>query len=140
VDFNFGNARERVTQQVLMFNRTAPTGHSAPLSEDIDQHQLVSSFLINNYTNSGSSVFLGVTPGLQSSIEIPPGASPVFTVFQEGRQAYELQILISQIASQQAQDLIKIPVVTFDLTHFYIQAGGNEDVLIAVMAFPLPYL
>ena len=142
MDFNFGNSRERVVQPVRMFNRVVPAAPelAIPVSEEIDQHYLVTSFLVNNYSSSANSVFLSVDQAMHSSIEIIPGAAPVFTVWQEGRQFYELQILIMKISSQTAQDLIKIPVMTWDLTHWYLQAGGPDPIEVSVTAFPLPYL
>jgi hypothetical protein len=141
VDFNFGNSRERVVQQVLMFNRVAPAaGRSNPVSENIDQHHLVTGFMVTNISTAPASVFLGVDPQMHASIEIVPGSSPFFSVLQEGRQFYELQILIAKIASQTAQDLIKIPVLTWDLTHWYIEAGTDSDIEVTITAFPMPYL
>jgi hypothetical protein len=142
MDFNFGNSRERVVQQVLMFNRIVPPAGSEAIqvSEEIDQHHLVTAFMINNYSTNTDSVFLGVDKGMHASIEIMPGSAPVFTVFQEGRQFYELQILIMKIASQTAQDLIKIPVITWDLTRWYLEAAGNNPIEVTVTAFPVPYL
>jgi len=125
-----------------MFNRTVPAApaQAIPVSEDIDQHKLVTSFVVNNYSNAPGSVFLGVSSSMHSSIEIVPGAAPQFTVFQEGRQFYELQILIAKIASQTAQDLIKIPVLTWDLTTWYLESSTPEPIPVTIVAFPLPYL
>jgi hypothetical protein len=141
VDFNFGNSRSRVVQQAIQFIRVVPPYPAAaiPVSEDLDQHQLVTAFIVNNYSTNTSPVFLGPSRDLPAPIEIVPGAAPIFTVFQEGRQAYELQVLIANIASQQAKDLIQIPVITWDLTHWYLRAAsGTQEV--SVTAFPVPYL
>lgn len=141
MEFNFGVARQRATQRVLMFNRTVPpTGTSIPVSEDLDAGQLITTFSINNYSNAPTSVFLGVDAGMHSSIEIVPGACPVFTSFQEGRQLYELQVLIMKIASQTATDLVKIPVIVWDLTTWYLESPSTESIPVTVTAFPLPYL
>jgi len=142
LDFNFGNSRERVVQPVLMFNRIVPAAPATaiPVSEDIDQHKLVTSFMVNNYANAPGPVYLGVSSSMHSSVEILPGAAPVFTVFQEGRQFYELQILIMKIASQTAQDLIKIPVITWDLTTWFLESSTPQPIPVTVVAFPVPYL
>jgi|SRR5215831_8001961 len=142
MDFNFGNSRERVVQPVLMFNRMVPPAgeRSIPVSEEVDQHHLVTSFLVNNFASAAHPVYLSVDPSMHASIEIIPGAAPVFTVFQEGRQFYELQILIMKIASQTAQDLIKIPIMTWDLTHWFLLAAGPDPIEVSVTAFPVPYL
>lgn len=141
MDFNFGTARPLSVQEAILFNRLVPSDRAIRLSEDLDQTKLVSSFLISNYSTNPESIFLGVDSRLQASIEIMPGAAPVFTSFQEGRQLYELQWLTAKIASQSAQDLIKIPIMVWDLTRWYIQAGGTGPAFnVTVAAFPLPYL
>ena len=142
MDFNFGNSRERVVKQVLMFDRIAPpnAARAIPVSEQLSQDQIITSFTVNNYSTAASSVFLGVDRDMRSSIEIPPGTAPTFTVFQEGRQLYELQILIMKISSQTAQDLIKIPVLCWDLTHWFLLSGGTTPEPVTIVAYPLPYL
>lgn len=141
MDFNFGVARERATQRVLMFNRyVPPQGVSIPLSEDLTADRLVTTFMVNNYSNAPDPVFLGVDSGMHSSIEIVPGACPSFTCWQEGRQMYELQILVMKMSGQNATDLIKIPVICWDMTTFYLESSSMQEIPVTVTAFPLPYL
>lgn len=142
MEFNFGNSRPRSTQQVLQFRRRAPaiTQHPIQLSEIIDETRLITTFMVGNPSTSSDSVMLSASQGMIAPIEIVPGATPVFTSFQEGRQLYELQILIQMIASQQARDLIQIPVIVWDLREWWIQAAGGTAIEVSVTAFPLPYL
>lgn len=143
MEFNFGNSRPRSTQQVLQFNRIAPTANqnAIRLSETIDETRLITTFIISNYSDAPASVFLGASEGMHASIEIVPGAAPVFTAWQEGRQMYELQILIAKIASQTAQDLIQLPVIVWDLREWWILSGSTtQSIEVAITAFPLPYL
>lgn len=143
MEFNFGNSRPRATQQVLQFNRLAPpsTELAIPISETIDETRLITTFMISNYSNAPASVFLGASQGMHASIEIVPGAAPVFTTWQEGRQLYEIQILVQQIASQRAQDLIQVPIIVWDLREWWLLSGSEtQSIEVAVTAFPLPYL
>lgn len=152
MDFNFGVARERAVQQVLMFNRYVPTAHAITVSDELTADRLVTTFMVNNYSTNSASVFLGVDPGMHSTIEIVPGACPVFTTWQEGRQMYELQVLLFKMLGSMAPDLIKIPVICWDLTKWWLIAGEEkepsgsssgdeaETVEVVVTAFPLPYL
>lgn len=142
MEFNFGNSRPRATQEVIQFNRFVPPApeEAIPISESLDETRLITTFIVTNYSTATNSVFLGASQAMHSSIEILPGASPVFTVFQEGRQMYELQILIKMISSQRAEDLVQIPVIVWNLRQWWLQAAGSSEIEVAITAFPLPYL
>lgn len=142
MDFNFGTSRPLATQTVIQFNRTAPpaTEPAILLSEELEASRLITTFLITNFSESPDSVFLSTSQGFHTAIEIPPGTSPVFSTWQEGRQLYELQVLIMKIASQQAHDLVAVPVIVWDLRTWWLKAGGEDPIEVTVTAFPLPYL
>lgn len=142
MDFNFGTARPLATQTVVQFNRMAlpSTEPAIQLSEDLEASRLITSFVITNFSTNADSVFLSASQTFPAAIEIPPGASPVFTTWQEGRQMYELQVLIMKIASQRATDLIAIPIIVWDMRQWWLQAGGMTPIEVTVTAFPLPYL
>lgn len=142
MEFNFGNSRPRSTQQVLQFTRTAP-GDDEPaiqLSQTIDETRLITTFMVSNFSDAPASVFLSASQGMTAPIEIVPGATPVFTAWQEGRQLYELQILIQMIASQTAMDLIQIPVIVWDLREWWLRSATPTPIDVTITAFPLPYL
>lgn len=143
-DFNFGETRPRATQQVIQYLLNLPaSGQSIRLSEDLDTTRMITTFSIGNDSQNASRVLLSVNPifpGQPSpSFEIQPGACPVFATVQEGRQIYELQILMKTVMHQLSTDLIKIPILVWDLTQWWIAAEA-PDVAVTVTAFPLAYL
>lgn len=141
MEFNFGNSRPRVTQPVIQFNRIIrPAEGAIPVSETLNESRLVTTFIISNYSTAANSVFLSASQNLHASIEIVPGAAPMFEVRQEGRQLYELQILVMKMTGQQARDLIQVPVMCWDLTQWWLGAAGDTPIEVAITAFPLPYL
>lgn len=140
MEFNFGTARPLSTQQAFLFNRFVPTDRPTQISEDLDQSHLITTFTISNFSTNPAPVYLGNDAGMHATIEIVPGAAPVFTAWQEGRQMYELQVLIMKIASQTAGDLIKVPIIVWDLTRWYLQTSGSQGFEVTIAAFPLPYL
>ena len=141
MDFNFGWSRQRATQETLMFIRTAPVAPAAvTLSDDLNSTRLVTSFLVNNKSTAPAPVYLSTSKGMRANIEIVPGGAPFFVAFQETRPLYELQVLLFKQTGQQAQDLVKIPVIVWDMTTWYLQAGGSTPIDVTVSAFVLPYL
>lgn len=140
MDFNFGTARPRATQQGIAFRRSLVIGQSIPVSEDLDASRLITSFIISNFSNNPASVFISPDPSMHSAIEIPVGTSPVFTIFQEGRQLYELQVLVKMVSNQLAADMVKIPILVWDLTQWFLEMSSPTPFEVTVVAFPLPYL
>jgi len=152
MDFNFGNSRPRTVQESIQFRRIVRFDTPTVVSEEFNADRLITSFSITNWSSNPYSVILRSTqhgPALDSpGIEIPPGTTPIFVSFQEGRQLYELQILSALITSQQAKDLIRIPVIVWDMTRWWLigkpPADGSlptvTEMLVSVTAFPLPYL
>lgn len=147
-EFNFGTARGQVTQRMIMEPISVPADKSVPLSQDLDKSKLITTFTIQNHTSNGMSVFLTNTQvfrptGFFAAIEIPVGAMPSFTVLQEGRQLYEVQVLAMKWSGQQARDLVKVPVMLWDLTTWWLigDAGHTgETANVTLTAFPLDYL
>ena len=140
-EFNFGNSRQRSTQDAIFQLRHVPIAPDAiQVSEDLNETRLITTWIVNNASTAPASIFLSTNRGMRGSLEIVPGAMPSFTSWQEGRQLYELQVLIMQIASQQARDLVKVPIIVFDLTQWWLQAGGSSPIDVTVASFPLPYL
>lgn len=139
-EFNFGTARPLATQRVIQYVIHVPTDRTVQLSEDLDPSRLISTFLISNYSTAPASIYLGTDPHLPTAIEIAPGACPSFIAFQEGRQMYEIQVLLRQLTHQTATDLVKIPIIVWDMREWYLMAGGSTTIDAHIMAFPLPYL
>jgi hypothetical protein len=139
-DFNFGTARPIATQEWISFRRALTIGVPIRVSEDLDASRFITSFIISNFSNNPASVFISPDQGMRSAIEIPVGSAPTFTIFQEARQLYELQILVMKITGQQSTDLIKIPVISWDLTNLWLEMSSPTPFSITVAAFPLPYL
>lgn len=148
MDFNFGNARPRSIQQAIQTGLDVPFNRAVALSDDLGADRLVTAFAVTNYSNSTHSVMLCANKFGHNGIEIPAGTTPIFTALQEGRQLYEVQVLAFQFTNQQATDLIKIPIIVWSLTEWYLIAmpipeppvAPDDTVRVTITAFPIPYL
>lgn len=149
MDFNFGVSRPLTRQVTLSRSIPVPKGRAVPLSEEFTAESLITCWMLQNPSHNHKPVYL--TQGRIESndprelttpyIEVLPGACPVFTAFQEGRQLYELQILVMKLTTQTAGDLIKVPLIVWDLTEWWLLGHPEQDdtVHVTLVAFPLPY-
>jgi hypothetical protein len=145
--FYYGTTRDLVTQN---FKTTAITlvgaAAAVPLDPNGSKQQLITGWGLSNPVASGGSVYIGnqgVTDptGLNPGFEIQAGTAPFFKELQEGRQLYELQLLLARIAKQlQCTDvpMEKIPFVVFDLSTFF--AFSLVNITFTLITFPVMYL
>lgn len=145
--FSFGTQRDLVTQNFRTFPVTlVGTAAAVPLDISGSKQQLITAFGISNPLASGGSIYIGnqgVTDptGANAGFEIQAGTAPFFREFQEGRQLYELQALIAEIAQRMncgPLTLEKIPFVVFDLSQIY--AFSLVNITFTVITFPTMYL
>jgi hypothetical protein len=147
VAFNFGTQRDLVTQTFRSFALTLTGGAAAvPLDLNANKQQLITSFGISNPLGSGGSIYIGnqgVTApgGANPGFEIQAGTAPFFREFQEGRQLYELQLLVADIAEVlncTNIGLEKIPFVVWDLSQLFVFSAVN--LTFTIITFPTMYL
>jgi hypothetical protein len=147
VAFNFNISRDLVTQTFRTFPLAiVGAAQAVPLDPGGSKQQLITGFGISNPAASGSSIYIGnagVTDptGANPGFEIQAGTAPFFREFQEGRQLYELQGLLAQIATVLQcvnVQVEKIPFVVFDMSQFFVFSLNN--VTVTVITFPTMYL
>jgi hypothetical protein len=133
--FNLGLRRPLIVQQFRTF--AFAVGISPlPIESNVDKTQLVTTFIISNPIASGVSIFFGnqgVTP--TTGLEIFPGAAPVFSLDQEGRQLYEVQGPVLDIDSGlQCRNIQPeaIPFIVWDPSSIYLVATAPVTVSIAL--------
>jgi hypothetical protein len=149
--FAYGTERPLVAQDMTTFALPVPFGGappvSVPLSQKFDKTALITTFVISNPIG-GSSVYLGnsgvtLPAGTNAGLEIQAGSAPVFRTFQEGRQLYEMQVLLAGIAQGlecQMPQMEKIPFICWDLTRLFITSANAAGSTVTVAVFPQMYL
>ena len=113
----------------------AVTTTAQPVLPNVDKTKLINSFMVSNPVG-GISVFLGFQPGvlITTGLEIPGGTLPSFPIFQEGRQLYELQGPVENIAGMlncRDSGSDAIPFVVWDMSQVFLVASANTTVTIA---------
>ena len=132
--FNLGLQRPLIVQQFRTFAFAVGTT-ALPIEPTVDKSQLITTIVISNPI-AGVSVFWGnqgVTP--TTGLEILPGTTPVFEIFQEGRQLYEVQAPLLDIDSGlQCRNIQPeaIPFIVWSPANMYLVAGGATTVSIAL--------
>jgi hypothetical protein len=147
VAFNFNISRDLVTQTFRAFAVTlVGTAAAVPLDPGGSKQQLITTFVISNPAASGGSVYIGnqgVTDptGVNPGFEVQAGTAPAFKELQEGRQLYELQLILADIAKALKCtniQLQKIPFVVFDMSQIF--AFSTVNLTFTVITFPTMYL
>lgn len=144
---NFGTERPLVSQQVISFPLTVPgAGSAIQISQTLTKKDLITTFGVSNPA-AGSSVYLGnagvSAAGANQGFEIPAGTAPYFRTFQEDRQLYELQSLLSVIVrglNCTMPEMEKIPFICFDLSQLFLFSGNAAGSQVTILAFPQAYL
>lgn len=147
MSFNFGISRPLVTQTFRTFPVTLTGAAVAiPLDPTGTKQQLITAWGISNPLASGGSIYIGnqgVTDptGANPGFEIQAGTAPFFRENQEGRQLYEVQVLLAQIASVLQCENVqkeKIPFVVFNLSEMFVFSTVN--ITFTVITFPSMYI
>lgn len=105
------------------------------------KERLITTFAISNPVG-GNSVFLG-NSGVTATtgFEIPGGTAPQFSIDQGGRQNYEIQKPLLQIAGGlqcSTEQIEGVPFVVFDLSNMFLIAAVAQTV--TIITFPTMYL
>ena len=132
--FNLGTQRPLIVQQFRTFSFAVGVA-PLPIEPTVDKTQLITSIAITNPIG-GISVFWGnqgVTP--TTGLEILPGTTPLFEIFQEGRQLYELQALLMDIdAGLQCRQIQAeaIPFTVWSPANMYLVSTAPTTVSVAL--------
>lgn len=134
-----GTSRPLIVQ-TFNTRQIAVTAAALPIDPTLDKTKLITGFSISN-PSTGVSVFIG-NPGITTAtgFEIPAGTAPFFGI-EQVRQMYELQRPTDKIIGAMECSPVPLeglPFVVFDLSQFFIIAGGATTV--TLITFPAMWL
>lgn len=137
---SLGSRRPLVVQQFRTFSVTVGV-KPLPIEPTLDKTKLITGYIISNPLG-GVSVFQGnLGVSILTGLEIQSGTAPFFAIDQEGRQFYELQAPLIDIAAGlkcTTQPLEGVPFVVWDLSTIYLVASAPQ--MVSVSVYPTMYL
>jgi len=131
--------QEAVNFAVTINNANEPV----PLNSQMQLTAMVDSFMICNPVANANSIFIGFNSNVTTAngMEIVTGTSVNFFIQHDGRQLYEIQGLVADIAvalTCRQMQLDAIPFVCWDMSQVYIVATAATT--IACIAFKAVYI
>jgi|SRR5262249_31466622 len=131
--------RNLIAQQFQTFNIPVTTSPQ-PLNAALQITSMIDSFAITVPAAAANGVVIGPDAGVTAGppptgLELVVATTTQFRINQEGRQVYELQkplLNIAQAVGCMPQTFEEIPFVVWDLTNIWIVATAAVTVSVAV--------
>lgn len=133
--------RPIIAQQFTTFSLTVGVA-AAPINGALQLQALIDSFAISVPSTAANSVFFG-SDGVTTvtGLELIPGTTSLFVVDHGGRQVYEVQQPVLEIAKAvKCYDVAPeaIPFVCWDLSQIFLVASAAT--VVSVAAFKAMYI
>lgn len=138
----FGVNRPIIAQPFESFGLSVPAPPTAPVPIDANSRKedLIDTFLITVPAAAANSIFMGTSGvGVGQGLELLQGTTVMFKIDHDGRQVYELQGALVEIATALECRVISpdaIPFVVWDLTQICLIAVAATAITVAVMRNP----
>jgi len=138
----FAVTRPLVAQEFNTFGLTVNVAPAQPLGPMYSITSIIDSFYITVPASAANSVFIGGNPGvtITTGLEIIAGTTVGFIIQHDGRQMYEIQKPLLDIARTMCNVELPeaIPFVVWDLSQIYVVATAAT--VISVAPFKAMYL
>lgn len=128
--------RPLVAQEFTTQAFTVTTAPQSP-AQALSITSMIDVFMITVPSTAANSIFLGSSQAMTTAtgIELLAGTTVQFRIDHDGRQLYEIQMLLREIAAcitGRNQPVEAIPFVVWDMSQVYLVAAANTAISIGL--------